>query len=128
MKHSKRGSSGQLIVNLLRFLVYRGLPLLTKVVKSVDDLSSPHPWSQNETTELYLRSRRRKGELLKDAPKNPGVRTLGGSIDGISGSPILRPPENIPTLDEQSFHFPQKRDIIRLIWKRRIKKLKLDRR
>jgi hypothetical protein len=40
------------------------------------------------------------GELWKERPKNPGTRTLGGSLDGISGSALLEPPENTPTLAE----------------------------
>ena len=36
---------------------------------------------REKAMELYLRSRRRRGELLKEAPKNPGAKGIGTSLD-----------------------------------------------
>jgi N6-adenosine-specific RNA methylase IME4 len=56
---------------------------------------------KDEIAADYLRGERALGELWRVMPKNPGTRTVGGSVDGISGSSILEPPENALTLADR---------------------------
>jgi 16S rRNA G966 N2-methylase RsmD len=56
--------------------------------------------TMNRASVIRLRAERRLGEMLVQTERNPGVRTIGGSVDGISGSTILEPPEDIPTLSK----------------------------
>lgn len=52
--------------------------------------------------ELQLRAERKAGQILKEMPKNEGTRgQLAGSTDGgTSGGFMMKPLENIPTLDD----------------------------
>jgi len=53
---------------------------------------------ETDAAEIRIRAERRLGELLAEAPKNPGTRTKGGGSG--AGGTVAEPPA-IPTLDEQ---------------------------